>query len=93
MNSLINQFIIKNVIIPVAAGNQGQNFLTNAVKWLGQAILIFGAVWAGLGAMKLSTALKEHNGQDIRDSLFQLLGGAIACAVGIMFSSLDVTFD
>lgn len=89
----LNQLFIAKVIIPVAAGNEGQNFLTKTLGWVGQAILIFGAVWAGLGAMKLSTALKEHNGQDLRDSLFQLLGGAIACAIGIMFQSLDATFN
>lgn len=89
----LNQLLIAKVIIPVAAGNEGQNFLSKTTDWLGQAILIFGAVWAGLGAMKLSTALKEHNGQDMRDSLFQLLGGAIACAVGVMFGALDVTFN
>lgn len=89
----LNQLLIANILIPVAAGNEGQNFLTKTLGWVGQAILIFGAVWAGFGAMQLATALKEHNGQDIRNSMFQLLGGAIACAVGIMFQNLDATFN
>ncbi|MDO4259162.1 MAG: hypothetical protein Q4C87_06535 [Actinomycetaceae bacterium] len=65
---------------------------------LAQAIGLFttfatvgGGLWAVWGVVTLAGGLKDHNGPQTQDGMWQLIGGAMIVAAAQLFSTIDLS--
>lgn len=58
---------------------------------LSQFVAVGGGLWVVWGAVVLGGALKDHNGPGMQSGIWQMVGGALICAAGILFKSLALT--
>lgn len=68
------------------------NYLEKGAEFMSKAILIGGGIWTVLGIIKIAMSLNDHNGQQMKDGVFQALGGAMVVAVATWFTTFDFTF-
>ncbi|BBK22624.1 hypothetical protein Aargi30884_15270 [Amedibacterium intestinale] len=76
----------------IAAGTTGEQFLSTAINGLSSIAIAFGGLYAAWGAVVLFSALKDHNGPDIKNGILQLIGGVGICAIGAMIRGITISF-
>lgn len=89
------EFLGLNVLktnLMIAEGTSGSQFLTTALNGLSSLAVGFGAIYAAWGGIVLFSALKDHNGPDIKNGLLQLIGGVGICAIGAMIKGISISF-
>ncbi|MEA5655093.1 hypothetical protein [Cutibacterium granulosum] len=68
------------VLTPMAAS--GEQMLHTLLGIFSKFVIIGGAVMVVFGAIKLAGAMSDHDGQGIRQGIFQMAGGAIVGVAG-----------
>ncbi|MDN6513845.1 MAG: hypothetical protein L0K47_11140 [Acidipropionibacterium jensenii] len=68
------------LMVPMVSGEQMLNKLLGIMS---KFVVIGGAVMVVFGAIKMAGALGDHDGQGIRQGIFQMAGGAAGSAAGL----------
>jgi hypothetical protein len=63
------------------------SLLTNVVTLMSQAVKIGGGIIIAWGLVNLGTNLKDHNGPAIASAIWQIVGGALVIAAGIVLTA------
>lgn len=90
MNYLNLALIKANLMI--AAGASGEDFLSKTISMASSAAIIFGTLYGAWGVVVFLSALKDHNGPDIKNGALQAISGAGICAIGVMINGIDISF-
>lgn len=53
-----------------------------------KAVIVGGTLWLGWGGIVLATALKNKNGPELQSGIWQIVGGALILAVGVLFANI-----
>ncbi len=79
------QFSIAATGVVSAAGANVVNTILNTISdW----VLTGGGLWAVWGAVVFAGGLKDHNGPQTQSGLWQIVGGGIILAAGLLFRNL-----
>ena len=69
-------------------GTQFSIAATSVVSAAGANVLTGGGLWAVWGAVVFAGGLKDHNGPQTQSGLWQIVGGGIILAAGLLFRNL-----
>lgn len=73
------------LMVPMVSGEQMLNKLLGIMS---KFVVIGGAVMVVFGAIKMAGALGDHDGQGIRQGIFQMAGGAAVSAAGLYLTTV-----
>ena len=62
--------------------------LSKLLGIMSKFVVIGGAVLVVFGAIKLAGAMGDHDGQGIRQGIFQMAGGAVVSAAGVYLAAV-----
>jgi hypothetical protein len=65
-----------------ALADTAQTIWVEVVKWIQGGLLAGGILWTVFGGLQLALGLKDHNGPQTQNGIFQMIGGAIVAAMG-----------
>lgn len=80
--------------IPVFAGEGGEDVgvsLESILTLISRFVSIGGGIWLVYGLIVLGTGLKDHNGPGIQSGIWQIVGGALILAGGVLFKSISTS--
>lgn len=63
-------------------------FLATVLKYIQTFAIIGGGLLCLWGVISLGTAIKDHNGPGIQSAIWQVVGGALIIAAGVLFGSI-----
>jgi hypothetical protein len=78
-------------LIPSSAFGVTDTTWTDVMGWLKGGLVAGGAVWTVFGGLQLALGLKDHNGPQTQNGIFQMVGGAIIIALGGLLKSAMFT--
>lgn len=64
------------------------SFLETVLSYIQTFCIIGGGLLCLWGLIALGTALKDHNGPSIQQAIWQIVGGALIIAAGVLFGSI-----
>ena len=73
-----------SVVLAADAHSVVTGVLTTLSTW----VVIGGGLWAVWGAVVFAGGLKDHNGPQTQSGLWQIVGGGIILAAGVLFRNL-----
>ena len=63
-------------------------FLATVLEYIRTFAVMGGGLLCLWGVITLGTNIKDHNGPGIQQAIWQVVGGALIIAAGILFSSI-----
>ncbi|MDN5962356.1 MAG: hypothetical protein L0K47_10615 [Acidipropionibacterium jensenii] len=66
----------------------GEAMLSRLLGIMSKFVVIGGAVMVVFGAIKLAGAMGDHDGQGIRQGIFQMAGGAVVSVAGVYLATV-----
>lgn len=63
-------------------------FLTSVLGYIKAFAIVGGGLLCLWGLITLGTNIKDHNGPGIQQAIWQVVGGALIIAAGILFDSI-----
>lgn len=63
-------------------------FLSTVLSYIRTFAIIGGGLLCLWGLITLGTNIKDHNGPGIQQAIWQIVGGALIIAAGVLFSSI-----
>lgn len=63
-------------------------FLSTVLEYIRTFAIMGGGLLCLWGVVTLGTNIKDHNGPGIQQAIWQIVGGALIIAAGILFSSI-----
>lgn len=63
-------------------------FLSTVLEYIRTFAVMGGGLLCLWGVITLGTNIKDHNGPGIQQAIWQIVGGALIIAAGILFSSI-----
>ena len=63
-------------------------FLSTVLDYIRTFAVMGGGLLCLWGVITLGTNIKDHNGPGIQQAIWQIVGGALIIAAGILFSSI-----
>ena len=81
----MNAWMAVMVLTPLVSGEQ---MLSKLLGIMSKFVVIGGAVLVVFGAIKLAGAMGDHDGQGIRQGIFQMAGGAVVSAAGVYLAAV-----
>lgn len=63
---------------------------TKGMSLLSTAIIAGGSIYLAFGLIALGTGLKNHQGPEIRDGIFQVIGGVVIIVVGGWLATIQI---
>lgn len=63
-------------------------FLSTVLEYIRTFAVMGGGLLCLWGVITLGTNIKDHNGPGIQQAIWQVVGGALIIAAGILFSSI-----
>lgn len=63
-------------------------FLATVLSYVQTFTIIGGGLLCLWGLVALGTAIKDHNGPGIQQAIWQVVGGALIIAAGVLFGSI-----
>lgn len=89
MNYLLqHSFRLSQLLTAGSTSLSSNQTLQTVIDLLKSAATIGGGIWLVWGVVVLAMGLKDHNGQGIQSGIWQVIGGAVICAAGVLFSSI-----
>lgn len=63
-------------------------FLETVLKYIQTFTILGGGLLCLWGVIALGTAIKDHNGPGIQQAIWQIVGGALIIAAGVLFGNI-----
>lgn len=63
-------------------------FLSTVLEYIKTFAIIGGGLLCLWGVVALGTNVKDHNGPGIQQAIWQIIGGALIIAAGVLFTSI-----
>ena len=63
-------------------------FLSTVLEYIRTFAVMGGGLLCLWGVITLGTNIKDHNGPGIQQAIWQVVGGALIIAAGVLFSSI-----
>lgn len=74
--------------LPLVAMVSGEKMLGTLLGIFSKFVILGGGVMVVFGAIRLAGAMGDHDGQGIRNGIFQMAGGAIVSVAGGYLASI-----
>ncbi len=81
----MNAWMTVMVLTPLVSGEQ---MLTKLLSLMSKWVIVGGGVLVVFGAIKLAGSMSDHDGQGIRQGIFQMAGGAVVSAAGAYLTTV-----
>lgn len=72
-------------LAPMVSGDQ---MIIKLLGMMSKWVIVGGGVLVVFGAIKLAGAMGDHDGQGIRQGVFQMAGGAVVSAAGAYLTTI-----
>lgn len=63
-------------------------FLETVLEYIQTFTILGGGLLCLWGVIALGTAIKDHNGPGIQQAIWQIVGGALIIAAGVLFGNI-----
>lgn len=64
--------------------------LSQIMTMMSQFVAVGGGLWLVWGAVVLGGALKDQNGPQIQTGIWQIVGGGLILAAGVLFATIVI---
>ena len=71
---------------------QGTEMWTQVMNLFKVAIIAGGSIWLVVGAVIFALGLKNKEAPQIQSGIWQIIGGAVIIAAGVLFTSINFDF-
>ncbi len=64
--------------------------LNQILTMMSQFVAVGGGLWLVWGAIVLGSALRDQNGPQIQTGIWQIVGGGLILAAGVLFNTIAI---
>lgn len=64
--------------------------LNSVLNMMSQFVAVGGGLWLVWGAIVLGSALRDQNGPQIQTGIWQIVGGGLILAAGVLFKTIVI---